>query len=48
MVLGAGRGGKPQELRLTTADVKAHIAKRARKGKALESRIKPSALAPLK
>jgi topoisomerase-4 subunit A len=48
MVLGAGRSGKPQELRLTTADVKAHIAKRARKGKALESRIKPSALAPLK
>jgi topoisomerase-4 subunit A len=48
LVLGAGRGGKAQELRLTTADVKAHIAKRARKGKALESRIKPSALAPLK
>ena len=48
LVLGAGRGGKPQELRMTTADVKPHIGKRARKGKALESRIKPNALAPLK
>ncbi len=48
IVLGMGRGSKPQELRMTTADVKAHIAKRARKGKALESKIKPSALAPIK
>ena len=48
MVLGAGRGGKPQELRLTAADVKPHIGKRARKGKQLESRIKASALLPLK
>ncbi len=44
VVLGTGRGGKPQELVLTATDLAPHIGKRARKGKALESKIKASAL----
>jgi topoisomerase IV subunit A len=48
VVLGIGRGGKPQELVLTAGDLAPHIGKRARKGKALESKIKPSALAARK
>ena len=43
-VLGIGRGGKPQELRLTASDLTGHIGKRARKGKVLESKIKPAGL----
>ncbi len=40
IVFGTGRGGKPQELALTATTLAPHIGKRARKGKALESRIK--------
>ncbi|KRB89083.1 DNA topoisomerase IV subunit A [Noviherbaspirillum sp. Root189] len=43
-VSGIGRGGKPQELRLTASDLTGHIGKRARKGKVLESKIKPAGL----
>jgi topoisomerase-4 subunit A len=40
IVFGTGRGGKPQELAFTATTLTPHIGKRARKGKALESRIK--------
>ncbi|MFC7514552.1 DNA topoisomerase IV subunit A [Herbaspirillum sp. GCM10030257] len=43
-VIGIGRGGKSQELRLTASDLTGHIGKRARKGKLLESKIKPAGL----
>ena len=36
--------GKPQELTLNGAALAPHFGKRARKGKALESKIKPSGL----
>jgi topoisomerase-4 subunit A len=45
IVSGIGRGGKPQELVLNASALTDHIGKRARKGKALASKIKPSALA---
>jgi topoisomerase IV subunit A len=48
VVFGAGRGGKPQELTLNATGLANHIGKRARKGKALESKIKPATLAPMK
>jgi topoisomerase IV subunit A len=48
VVFGAGRGGKPQELALNATGLANHIGKRARKGKALESKIKPATLAPMK
>ena len=44
VVSGTGRGGKPQELTLNGAALAPHFGKRARKGKALESKIKPNAL----
>ena len=44
MVSGTGRGGKAQEVSLSASGLAMHIGKRARKGKALESKIKPSAL----
>ena len=44
VVVGTGRGGKPQELTLNGAALAPHFGKRARKGKALESKIKPNAL----
>jgi topoisomerase IV subunit A len=44
VVVGAGRGGKPTELPLNSTALHSHIGKRARKGKALESRIKASGL----
>ncbi|HYD79188.1 MAG TPA: DNA topoisomerase IV subunit A [Paucimonas sp.] len=45
VVLGAGRGGKPQELALNASALAGHIGKRARKGKAIDSKIKASGLA---
>ena len=45
IVSGTGRGGKAQQLSLSASDLKEHFGKRARKGKALESKIKPSGLA---
>jgi topoisomerase-4 subunit A len=40
-VLGIGRAAKPQEVNLSAASLVIHIGKRARKGKTLESKIKP-------
>ncbi|OWW19672.1 DNA topoisomerase IV subunit A [Noviherbaspirillum denitrificans] len=44
IVSGTGRGGKAQEVTLSASALGPHIGKRARKGKALESKIKPAAL----
>ncbi|WP_025917708.1 DNA topoisomerase IV subunit A [Herminiimonas sp. CN] len=44
VVTGIGRANKTQTVALTATALAVHIAKRARKGKTLESRIKPSAL----
>ncbi|HZW19871.1 DNA topoisomerase IV subunit A [Noviherbaspirillum sp.] len=43
-VSGTGRGGKAQEIVLSANALAPHIGKRARKGKALEAKIKPLAL----
>ena len=48
IVSGTGRGGKAQEVALSASALAPHIGKRARKGKALESKIKPAALAAQK
>ncbi|MGV8899501.1 MAG: DNA topoisomerase IV subunit A [Burkholderiaceae bacterium] len=45
IVSGIGRGGKAQTVTLKATALTAHIAKRARKGKALESKMKADALA---
>ena len=47
-VSGTGRGGKPQELTLSASALAPHFGKRARKGRALESRIKAADLAAQK
>ncbi|MDY7579730.1 DNA topoisomerase IV subunit A [Herbaspirillum sp. RTI4] len=44
LVSGMGRGGKPQEVALSASGLSHHIGKRARKGKALESKLKAAAL----
>ncbi len=44
VVTGIGRGGKVQEVALSASGLAPHIGKRARKGKALESRIKAAGL----
>lgn len=44
IVSGTGRGGKAQEVTLSANALGNHIGKRARKGKALESKIKPAGL----
>ncbi|MFS0754100.1 DNA topoisomerase IV subunit A [Noviherbaspirillum sp. 1P10PC] len=44
VVTGIGRGGKAQELALSASGLAPHIGKRARKGKALESKIKAAGL----
>ena len=44
IVTGIGRGGKDQEVPLSASGLAPHIGKRARKGKALESRIKAAGL----
>jgi topoisomerase-4 subunit A len=43
-VSGIGRAAKPQEVHLSAGGLALHIGKRARKGKALESKIKASHL----
>jgi topoisomerase-4 subunit A len=48
VISGTGRGGKAQQVTLSASGLAGHIGKRARKGKALESRIKPNMLAPHK
>jgi len=47
LVAGIGRGGKAQEVSLSAIALGPHIGKRARKGKALESKLKANALAAL-
>ncbi|KAF3999309.1 DNA topoisomerase IV subunit A [Glaciimonas immobilis] len=47
MVSGIGRGGKAQDISLSANGLIPHIGKRARKGKLLESRLKPLTLTPL-
>jgi len=47
VVSGIGRGGKAQDVSLSAAALGLHIGKRARKGKAIESRLKPAALTAL-
>lgn len=46
VLLGTGRGGKPQEEKLAGAALAAHIGKRARRGRAPETRLKIAALRP--
>jgi topoisomerase-4 subunit A len=43
-VSGIGRAAKPQDISLSAANLAPHIQKRARKGRALDSKLKPSAL----
>jgi len=47
LVSGIGRGGKAQEVALSASGLAAHIGKRARKGKALESKLKAGNLAAI-
>jgi topoisomerase-4 subunit A len=44
VVSGAGRGGKATELSLSGAALQVHFGKRARKGRLLEGKVKPSGL----
>ena len=46
-VSGIGRGGKAQTVTLANTPLAPHFGKRARKGKALESKIKAAALDPV-
>lgn len=47
LVSGIGRANKPQEVSLSATGLSNHIGKRARKGKALEAKLKPLTLAAL-
>jgi topoisomerase-4 subunit A len=47
LVSGIGRAAKPQEASLTASNLAAHVAKRARKGKPLASKLKPVTLTAL-
>ncbi|MFJ2988885.1 DNA topoisomerase IV subunit A [Collimonas sp. NPDC087041] len=44
VVSGIGRGGKAQQVALSASGLAPHIGKRARKGKVLESKLKPVTL----
>ncbi len=46
IVTGTGRAGKFQELPLSSAALTGHVGKRARKGKALEAKVKAYGLKP--
>jgi topoisomerase-4 subunit A len=48
LVSGTGRGGKAQEVKLSADALAAHIGKRARKGKLLESRLKAGGLSAVR
>jgi topoisomerase IV subunit A len=48
IVTGIGRGAKPQELQLSASVLAPYFGKRARKGKVLESKIKPAGLMAVK
>ena len=43
-VAGIGRAAKPQEVSLSATNLAPHINKRARKGRVLESKLKPVSL----
>jgi topoisomerase-4 subunit A len=47
LVTGIGRGGKAQEVPLSASGLAVHFGKRARKGKALASKVKPVTLTAL-
>ncbi|HZS81120.1 MAG TPA: DNA topoisomerase IV subunit A, partial [Herbaspirillum sp.] len=47
LVSGTGRGGRVQEVALSVTALSLHIGKRARKGRALQSKLKATALAPV-
>ncbi|MDC8758674.1 DNA topoisomerase IV subunit A [Janthinobacterium fluminis] len=47
LVSGIGRAAKPQEARLSASGLAIHFGKRARKGKALETKLKPLTLTAL-
>ncbi len=44
IAFGTGRGGKAQQVALSASALAPHIGKRARKGRALESKLKPAGL----
>jgi topoisomerase-4 subunit A len=46
-VFGTGRGGKAQEEKLSASALAVHFGKRARKGKELATKIKPTGLVPI-
>jgi topoisomerase-4 subunit A len=46
VLMGTGRGGKPQEETLAGGALAPHIGKRARKGRAPETKLKVQALRP--
>ena len=46
VLLGTGRGGKPQEERLAGSALAPHVGKRARRGRAPDTRLKISSLRP--
>jgi topoisomerase-4 subunit A len=46
VLLGTGRGGKPQEETFAGAALEPHVGKRARRGRAPDTRLKVSALRP--
>ena len=46
VLLGTGRGGKPQEETLGAAALAPHVGKRARRGRARDTRLKIAALRP--
>ena len=46
VVAGEGRAGKWTELAMTRKDLLVHVGKRARKGKALEAKLKAKQLRP--
>lgn len=47
IVSGIGRASKPQEERLSASALAVHFGKRARKGKALATKLKPTTLTPI-
>ena len=46
VLIGTGRGGKPQEERLAGSSLALHVGKRARRGRAPDTRLKITALRP--
>ena len=46
VLLGTGRGGKPQEEKFGAAQLAPHIGKRARRGRTPDTRLKIASLRP--